>query len=385
MCPKDTKPQATQTGVFNTRNCHTTIYTKPAGDFRPRFGGAVSTKAPRVERIEVMRLLTPLLVLLLIGSLIVNGITVMKLKNKRPIFSVNGQGVTKKDLDDFLENKEGPAVKAEMVRRMIVDQEAKKQNVSPTEADVNDTFETQKEDNWQFAFNVNRSPWTSDETKKDIKMRIEATNLTLNGIKVEDSEIQEAYTKQAPLFDTPDKAIGSLAVISEPGLKDPAQDLERIKATTQQVITNLGKTPPVSPAAIMSQFQNQVFFIGNDYKYTFKRYFQFKGNYPNKQLVDLIYAMKPGEVKQLPLTKDIYQVGGRALVFKLLEVVPGKKANLSDPKTKENIRKAVASKRAKPFEEVLAKIWGATDFQSDNPDDKKQIEAMLLPSQKKAQ
>ena len=207
-----------------------------------------------------MRLLTPLLVLLLIGSLIVNGITVMKLKNKRPIFSVNGQGVTKKDMDDYLEQKEGQGVKAEMVRRILVDQEAKKQNVTPTDAEVNATFEDQKEDNWQFAFNVNRSPWTADETKKDIKMRLAATRLTLKDVPVQDSEMQETYKKQAPLFDTPDKARGSLAVIA-----DPAQTQQ----TTREVIALLSKNPPVAPAAIMTQFPQKVFFIGNEYKYTF--------------------------------------------------------------------------------------------------------------------
>ena len=317
-----------------------------------------------------MRILTPLLVLLLIGSLIVNGITVMKLKNKRPIFSVNGQGVTKKDMDDYLEQKEGMGVKAEMVRRMLIDQEAKKQGVTPTDAEVNEAFDTQKEDNWQFAFNVNRSPWTTDETKKDIKMRLAATRLTLKDVPVQDSEMKELYGKQAPLFDTPDKARGSLAVVTDP-------------TKTQEVITLLSKNPPVAPAAIMTQFPQQVIFIGNEYKFTFKRFFQFKGNYQNKPLVDLIFAMKPGEVKQIPLTRDIAQIGGKALVFKMLEIIPGKKADLNDPKIKENLRSLIAAKRAKPFEEILSGVWAKTDFQSDSADDKKNIESMLFPNRPK--
>ena len=323
-----------------------------------------------------MRLLTPLLVLLLIGSLIVNAITVTKLKNKRPIFTVNGQGITKKDLDDFLENKEGPSVKAEMVRRMLVDQEAKKQNVTPTDADVNEAFETQKEDNWQFAFNVNRSPWTTDETKKDIKMRLSATRLTLKDVPVADSEIKELYDKQAAAFDTPDKARGQLAVIADP---------TNTQQTMQEVVTLLSKNPPVAPAAIMTQFPQKVFFLGNEYKFTFKRPFQYKGAYPNKPLIDFIYAIKPGQVKAFPATPDIKQIGGKAIVYKMLEIVPGKKADLNDLKTKENIHNVLAAKRAKPFEEILSGIWARTTFDSDNPEDKKQIEAMLFPSHQKAQ
>ena len=323
-----------------------------------------------------MRLLTPLLVLLLIGSLIVNAITVTKLKNKRPIFSVNGQGITKKDLDDFLENKEGPSVKAEMVRRMLVDQEAKKQNVTPTDAEINEAFETQKEDDWQFAFNVNRSPWTTDETKKDLKMRLSATRLTLKDIPVQDTEIKELYEKQPAAFDTPDKARGNLAVIADP---------TTTQQTMQEVITLLGKTPAVAPAAIMSQFPQKVFFIGNEYKFTFKRPFQFKGDYQNKKLIDFIYSIKPGQVRAFPATPDIVKIGGRAIVFKMLEIIPGKKADLNDPKVKENIHNSLASKRAKPFEEILSGVWAKSDFQSDNPEDKKQIEAMLFPSHQKAQ
>ena len=319
-----------------------------------------------------MRLLTPLLVLLLIGSLIVNGITVMKLKNKRPIFSVNGQGVTKKDMDDYLEQKEGQTVKAEMVKRMLVDQEAKKQNVLPTDAEVNEAFDNQKEDNWQYAFSVNRNPWLADENKKDIKMKLAATRLVLKDIPVQDSEMKEVYEKQAPLFDTPDKARGSLAIITDP-------------TKAQEVLTLLSKNPPVAPAAIMTQFPNQVFFIGNELKFTFKRPFQYKGAYQNKPLIDIIFAMKPGEVKQLQLTQDIYKIGGRAMVFKMLEIIPGKKADLNDPKVKEGLRSVVASKRAKPFEEILSGIWAKTDFQSDSPDDKKNIESLIFPNRPKTQ
>ena len=95
--------------------------------------------------------------------------------------------------------------------------------------------------------------------------------------------------------------------------------------------------------------------------------------------------MKPGEVKQLPLTRDIAQIGGKALVFKMLEIIPGKKADLNDPKVRENLRNIIAQKRAKPFEEILSGIWGKSDFQSDNPDDKKQIEMMLFPTHQKPQ
>ena len=323
-----------------------------------------------------MRIVTPLLVILVIFSLAVNGVMYMKLRGRRPIFSVNGQGVTKKDLDDFLENKEGPSVKAEMVRRMLVDQEAKKQNVTPTEAEINEAFETQKEDNWQFAFNVNRSPWTTDETKKDLKMKLAATRLTLKDVPVADSEIKEAYDKQPAVFDTFDKAKGQLAVIA---------DAVNTQQTTQEVITLLSKNPPVAPAAIMTQYPQKVFFIGNEYKFTFKRPFQFTGNYQNKRLIDYIYAIKPGEVKQVPLTPDIAQIGGKAIVYKMLEVIPGHKADLNDPKTKEALHNALAAKRAKPFEEILSGIWARTDFQSDNPEDKKQIEAMLFPSHQKPQ
>ena len=321
-----------------------------------------------------MRLLTPLLVLLLISSLVFNGIMAMKIKGKRAIFSVNGQGVSRKDMDDYLENKEGPTVKATMVRRMLIEQEAKKKNMLPTDAEVEQAFNDRKEAEWQYAFNVNRNPWLATEAKNDLRTNIAATRLTLNEIPVQDSEIQEAYKAAAPAFDTPDKAYGNLAIITDPNGTDQ---------TTQQVITNLSKDPPVSPAAIESQYPGKVRFIGNEYTYMFQRPFEYKGNYASKPVNDIIFKLKEKEVKRLPLTRDIAQIGGRAVVFKALRFVSGKKADLNDPKTKERLKQYVAAKRAKPFEEIMNGIWTKADFQSDNPEDKNYIASLLFPNRPK--
>ena len=145
-----------------------------------------------------------------------------------------------------------------------------------------------------------------------------------------------------------------------------------------EVMEVLKKTPAVAPSAIMSQYP-KVFFIGNEYKYTFQRPFQYTGPYNLKQLNDYVFAIKPGEVKEFPLTQDIKQLGGQAMIIKVLDVVPGHKADLNDPKTKEKIRQQVAVRSAKPWEETLRGLFSKMDFQSEKPEDKKNVENILFP------
>src|SRR5262245_40506221 len=116
-----------------------------------------------------MRFAKVIIVVILLFSLGLNFILYTKYRNRRAIISINGQGITKKDLDDYLENKAGPQVKRLMVERALVQQEAEKQKVWPTDQEVDEAFNEKKETDPTFAQQMSGNPWAVAETKNDIR------------------------------------------------------------------------------------------------------------------------------------------------------------------------------------------------------------------------
>ena len=142
----------------------------------------------------------------------------------------------------------------------------------PTDADVNEAVrERRKEENWQFAFNVNRSPWTTDETKKrhqNAARRHPPDAQRRAGDRILKS--RTLYERQKPVFDAPDKARGLLAVIT---------DVNNTEQTTKKVIGSLSKNPRAARRhydAVSGSFLSRV------NTFTFKRPFRSK-DYQNKK------------------------------------------------------------------------------------------------------
>ncbi len=317
-----------------------------------------------------MRFAKVLLILLVVFSIGLNVILYAKVKNRHPLFTINGDGLTKKDMDDYLEQQAGPKVKAVMAQRILVDQEAKKQGVTPSEKDIDEEFEKQKELNWQFAQSINSNPWLAGEARKQIGMELAVRKIRTKGVAVSDDEIKEEYNSNAALYDTPNKARTELAIILDAShVDDVRQLLEK----------------PVSPAVIMQQFparltaegQSGVYFIGNDNKVTFTQPFG------NASANAGIFGLKPNAVKVLP-PQEFARQGAKALVVRMLEIVPGKKADLNDPKIKEKITTAIALRRSKPWQEYLSTLWANTKFESEDPADKRLVENLLFPERARA-
>ena len=75
---------------------------------------------------------------------------------------------------------------------------------------------------------------------------------------------------------------------------------------------------------------------------------------------------------------DIAQQGAKKLVVKLLDIVPGKKADLNDPKILFRIKVTVALRRTSS-NELIGSLWDKAKIESKDPTEKLQIERLLLP------
>lgn len=312
-----------------------------------------------------MRVLRVFVIVALLASLMMNFILYKKYYNGRAILSVNGQPYAERDLTNMLKAQAGFEVKGRVVERILVEQEAKKQGVYPTQKEVDDAYNDQKEMSWQFARQMEQRPWQINETKARIQQQLAQQRLLVKDTPVTPEEISTEYAARPMAYDTPNKAKGTLAVILDP----------TIIADVKQL---LEKNPPVSPDVIKQQYStSKVVFLGDEGVFTFVQPFG------NTKMNGEIFGMKPGEVKQLP-PGELARQGAKALLVRLKEIVPGKKADLNDPKTKEKITTYLALQRGKPWQEKLQKLYFSADIWTDDPQDKRIIQAVLFPDRERA-
>jgi len=307
-----------------------------------------------------MRPKTLFLAAVIIASLCFNVVAYVKFRHRRPILRVNGESVSKQDIDDFLEQK-NPGVKAIMVERRLIEQEAIKLNVWPSDKEVQDRFDERKELEWQFARSV-ANPWMEAEAKNEIRTQLAQMQIQAKDVPVDDAMLREEYEVNKGAYDTPDKARVNLCLVMR---KTPVNDVKAM----------LEKTPQMAPAEIARTYPQQVIFMGDRDVFTFIRTFGQKAPSPE---IEALFAMKPGEVKEFR-AQELQQFGAQTMLVRMAEVIPGKVADQNDPKTKEKLRLGAAARRAKPWQEILARLWNSCDFWSEIPEDRNAIEAVFFP------
>ncbi len=309
-----------------------------------------------------MRFVKVLIPFLLVVSVFANIFMYLKWRKNRPIMTINGAAISQKEVDDYLYNANGPIVKAIIAKRVLIDQAAKKQNVVPTQAEVDEVFNNQKEANWQFARKMAVNPWNETDAKNTIRESLEMNRLRALGIKVTDDEIKADYAAQPSAYDTPNKAHCYLALVLD------SAKLDDVKQLMDQNI---------DPNVIMRNNPSAVRFIGDNNKYTYMQRFG-STDYND------VFTMKPGEVKVVTPDDAMKQQGVQAVIVRLIDTVPGHKADIDDAKTKAKISLNVAAKRMKPEQEFLSDLWRDKVMKTENPEDERYIEQILLPDHARA-
>jgi hypothetical protein len=315
-----------------------------------------------------MRFFTPIIVVLFLASLIVNMVMYAKYRSRRPILTVNGQSITKKDMYDYLEQNFSPQYKAMQVQRMLISQAAQAKNLAAKDSEVEENYNEQKELNWQFAQRVNSNPWIADESKNEVKMGIESNRLMVDRIDakapITPEEIMEEYTRNNTQYDTPNKARVELAVIlNEKHSSEIKQLME--KGTSE-------KKDLVSPQVIKQNYPTEVFFLGDNNHFTVTQRF---GTTENAA----IFTMKPNEVKIFPPSVVPANFGAKAVIIRMEKIEPGHKNDPNkDPKTLERVKTVLASRRGN-FQTVLQELWDKASIVSEEPGDKNNIERVLFP------
>ena len=266
-----------------------------------------------------MRAVKPLLGVVIAVSVLLNAVLIVKIRGRRAILQVNGVSVSRNDMNRALELQFGPQYKANLVARVLLEQEAKKQGVEPTDAEVTEQFENQKELNWTYAQRLMRAPWLADEAKAEIKIQLEEDRLLTRGTEVTEDEVRTEYQQNHGLYDTPNKAKCSVAVV----LADA-----RIEDIRRMLIS---QNPPFSPAKIMENYPREVVFLGDNYRFTFAQPF---GTDYNAAL----FKMEAKAIKVEDPPADLARQGARKVLIRIDELVPGHRADLTDPAILKKIK-----------------------------------------------
>jgi hypothetical protein len=273
------------------------------------------------------------------------------------VVSVNGEVVSRRDLDRLLEQRGGPEVLASVIQGMLIDQEAKRLNVVPSEKEIEDACEEAREVNWQLARELDVKPWLADDHKTKIRLGIEKSRILAHEIGVTDEMRREEYMRNPSRYDTPNRARAQFAlVLNEQHLQDVKQLMEK----------------GINPQVIMANLKGAVIFIGYDSRLTVMQPLGDTNQNRN------VFEMKSGEVRAFP-PGEFARLGAKGLVVRLIDKAPGKKADLSDPKTKESLTLAVALQRAKPWKEYLSVLFANAKMEWTDPELRRNVELVLFP------
>lgn len=137
-------------------------------------------------------------------------------KKVEAVATVNGVEITKDQLFKELAAQGGEQVLAQMINEELVKQEAQKQNINITSADIDkeiQTYVTQYGSEEAFNQALQQAGMTKDDLRKRVEMNQKLTKLLESQIKVTDEQIKQAYDANKSAFTTPEQVRTSMILV----------------------------------------------------------------------------------------------------------------------------------------------------------------------------
>ncbi|HHV83834.1 MAG TPA: foldase [Tepidanaerobacter syntrophicus] len=187
----------------------------------------------RTILIKHKKFIVSILVLSLVFALILsacNTSTSAKKADDNVVARVNDEVITKDELYDALVQENGDAVLNSLIANKIVELEAKKQNITVSEEDVQkevDKLAEQYGGEEAFTQFLDMYGYSLDGIKDNIKMNLYVKKLLEPTIKIEESEIKSYFDENKASFDTPEQVKAShILVDTEEKAKEVKQKLQ---------------------------------------------------------------------------------------------------------------------------------------------------------------
>lgn len=182
----------------------------------------------------------PLVAMVAVLSLIANGLLYMRYSTSRPLVTVGGDAISKKQYQDQLENQVGQAVLSKMVLEKLVTQAAAKAGVMPTGKDVDDRIAAIQRRAPQLLTPYQGDPAKMAEFKQDLSTNIALENLRIKDVKLTSTETVAYYAKHQAEFALPQQVKTTTVVTQNTMNASTATDLLKQHTPTDVIARQQG-------------------------------------------------------------------------------------------------------------------------------------------------
>ncbi len=146
-----------------------------------------------------MRVLAVVAVLSLIGNVLLY----MRYSTTRPLVTVGGEVITKKQYQDQLEHQAGQQVLSKMVFDKLVAQAAARDGVTPTSQDVDDQIKDIQRRSPQLLTPYTQDPVKMAEVRQDLQSAIALENLRIKDVALTPADVAAFYMNNRAKFVLP--------------------------------------------------------------------------------------------------------------------------------------------------------------------------------------
>ena len=170
---------------------------------------------------------TGLLAVVAVVSLIGNALLYMRYSSGRPLVTVGGEVITRKQFQDKLEQQAGQQVLSKMVFDKLVAQAAARQGVTPTAQDVDDQIKDIQRRSPQLLEPYIQDPAKMAEFRQALQSAIALENLRIKDVALSPTQVAEFYAANKAKFALPQQVQATTVVTKNAVDATTAADLLR--------------------------------------------------------------------------------------------------------------------------------------------------------------
>jgi hypothetical protein len=320
-----------------------------------------------------VRFLKVLVIIVLVGSVLLNILLYRKNERLRPQIVINNKTITKKDYHDWLEQHNGTEMMAAMVKYNLFMQAAEKAGIKPDPEEVQQEIKDWKEMNPEPAARLESMPWRKDDLQQQVEMQLAAVALTTKDVKVTDDELRDYFNSLPGKWDIPTKLHVKAMKAADLVTADTAkQNIEQIIGPTKGSAKPGDKVSAPDLKTLVQQFAPKLGLLYVDGTWILRKPFDRPSN---DTFIDTLAGMHPGDVHVFPIPNG----NGNALVVVLESIEPGRKSALEEPAIKKKVEREFKTTRSQPVQELLRTLWDAATIKTDPEGAKVDIEHIILP------
>lgn len=157
-----------------------------------------------------VRILSVLLVL----SLVTNGLLYLRWSTSRPLVTVGSAVITKKQYQDQLEHDSGQPVLTKLVFTALVSQAASRNGLMPTASDVEERITAIERQSPQVLTPYQNDPVKMAQFRQDLSTNIALENLRIHDVALSPAQIAEFYNRHKSDFALPQQ-VSTTTVVTQ--------------------------------------------------------------------------------------------------------------------------------------------------------------------------